>query len=55
VIGDVVNTASRLEALATPGHVLLPRDMLPAGLSTMARSLHLKGKAAAVEVVEIGA
>lgn len=55
VIGDVVNTASRLEALATPGHVLLPRDMLPAGLATMARSLHLKGKAAAVEVVEIGA
>lgn len=55
VIGDVVNTASRLEALATPGHVLLPRDMLPPGLAAEARSLHLKGKAAAVEVVEIGA
>lgn len=54
VIGDTVNTAARLESMATPGRVLLPRAMLPQALAAGARTITLRGKVATVDVVEIG-
>jgi class 3 adenylate cyclase len=56
-MGDIVNTTARLSSVAGAGEILVGADAataagLPGGLEW--RSLHLKGKAAATNVVAIG-
>jgi class 3 adenylate cyclase len=59
VIGDVVNLAARLEAKATPGHLLAPAALVDAlgldpALAQRRSTLSVRGKAAPIEVVELG-
>ena len=59
VIGDVVNVASRLEALARPGHVMVLTELLEgATLNEVCtvvdqRTLQVKGRKGAIEVSEL--
>jgi class 3 adenylate cyclase len=60
VVGDTVNLAARLEAAATPGHLLVSATSLPemspetGGFSEVSRNtIRVKGKSQAVEVVEL--
>jgi class 3 adenylate cyclase len=56
VLGDTVNTTARLAAAATAGEILVSADAATAaGLdpSLERRSLELKGKAEAIEVVTV--
>jgi class 3 adenylate cyclase len=61
VIGDVVNTAARLEGQATVNHVVVSADVFDSlseggaipGLPVDRRLIRVKGKAESIEVVEI--
>ncbi len=57
VIGDVVNLASRLCALAKPGQIIIPSEMIPklTGEYTTIRldSVKVKGRTLPVEIYEI--
>ena len=60
VVGDTVNLAARLEGEATPGCLLVSDEALPepgeeTGAYTVRsrRTIHVKGKAQAVDVVEL--
>ncbi|MCK6501920.1 adenylate/guanylate cyclase domain-containing protein [Myxococcota bacterium] len=62
VIGDTVNLAARLESSATPGHVLVQAAALPERgpqtgpfTVTSRRTITVKGKQQAIEVVELAA
>lgn len=61
VIGDVVNTAARLEGQAAPNHVVVSAELFDClsdggaipGLPVDRRKVRVKGKAESIEVVEI--
>jgi class 3 adenylate cyclase len=56
VIGDVVNIASRLEAIATPGRVLVQSEILEGlqiGQICDQRTVHLKGRKQPIAVTEL--
>ena len=61
VIGDVVNTAARLEGQARPGHLVVPADVFDqlddgvvlAASALVRRRVLVKGKSEPIEVVEL--
>ncbi len=61
VIGDVVNTAARLEGQARPGHLVVPADVFDqlddgvvlAASAVVRRRVMVKGKSEPIEVVEL--